>query len=129
MKVAYIDTLGVTLGSKIAQARAWWASTVASQNWVVQMGMWALLGFIIGFIIKYLGKPLFWLLVGVLLTLVLLQTLHVAVIDYRPIVQALGFAPEATLNDLGQALMQWITVHKGESLALGIGFLVGWQLT
>lgn len=129
MKVAYVDTLGTTLGSKIEQARAWWASTITSQNWIVQMGMWALLGFILSFIIKYLGKPLFWLLVGAVLTLYLLHVLQVAVIDYRPILQAFGFVPNTTLSDMGQAFAQWIIAHKGESLALVIGFFVGWQLT
>jgi uncharacterized membrane protein (Fun14 family) len=129
MKVATTDTLGATLGSKIAQARAWWTNTIASQNWVVQMGMWTLLGFILGFITKYLGKPLFWLLVGVVLTLYLLHVLQVVVIDYRSLLQALGFVPDITLGNLGQVLVQWVAVHKWESLALVIGFFIGWQLT
>jgi uncharacterized membrane protein (Fun14 family) len=129
MKVASANTLGTTLSSKIAQIRAWWITTVTSQNWIVQLGMWALLGFILGFIIKYLGKPLFWLLVGAVLTLYLLHVLQVAVIDYRFLLQALDFTPDITLEGVGQALVQWVTLHKGESLALVIGFFIGWQLT
>ena len=125
MNVAYADTLGATL----ATVQAWWNKTVSSQAWIVQMGMWALLGFALGFVIKYLGKPLFWLLLGASLTFYLLHVLHIAVIDYGSAMHAVGLSPNMTLSQVGQALLHWIGIHKGESVSLVIGFFVGWQLT
>lgn len=97
-------------------------------SWYVHLGIFFVIGFVVGFVLKHFGRYIIFLLVVGSLLLWSLELLNVITINYAAIKGLIGMSSDVTLNGLGTEISTWIHTHVLETVALGLGFIFSWML-
>ncbi len=96
-------------------------------SWYVHLGMFFVIGFVGGFVLKHFGRYIIFLLIIGGLLLWSLELLNIITINYASFKALMGLSTDTTLNGLGTELSNWIHTHISETIALGLGFVFSWM--
>ena len=98
-------------------------------NWYVELGMYAIAGFIVGFLVKHGGRFFFMLLLGAFLALWALDYFQIVTIHYPTFKSVVGLPVDTTFHDATTVTITWIKEHIIESIATFFGFILARKLT
>jgi hypothetical protein len=96
-------------------------------SWYVEIAGFLIVGFIIGFLVKYGGKLFFLLVLGALLAFWVLDYMQLVTVHYTALKSTFGISADTTLQDLVTQSGAWIKDHILESLAAFFGFVLAWK--
>lgn len=93
-------------------------------GWFMTLGIFLVIGFISGFLLKHLSRYVFWVIIGGAIALWILNLLNVVAIDYNALKSLMGG------SDLSFSyISSWVNNHVAEFISLILGIFLAWELT
>lgn len=99
-----------------------------SQNWLIRLGFYLGLGFLLGFIFKYCIRPIILLIISVVAILWLLHLAGAVTINYELIKNTFGIASDTSFQDLAGYYAKWAQSHVAECVATLLGIFLAFEL-
>lgn len=96
-------------------------------SWTVEAGVGILVGLIVGFLTRTLGRYFVIALVTLGVVGFVLHYMGVITIHTMPLMRAMGVNRIPPVGDLVGSVANWIQEHLVATVALIIGFIIGWK--
>lgn len=100
----------------------------SSSTDAVQVAIFFVTSFAVGFLFKKYLKFIFMCLLMSFLLIKGLEYYKVLDIDWEQLNILLGFKPQTTFGELTNLAVEWIKVNVVVSVSAGVGFLIGYKL-
>jgi uncharacterized membrane protein (Fun14 family) len=97
-------------------------------EWAVEVGVYGVVGLLIGFGLKNFGRALILGILGAAVIIWVLSTLHIIAVDIAQLKTYLGLSSVANLDDAIKVAIAWFQAHSRAGIALVVGFFLGWVL-
>ncbi len=99
-----------------------------SNSSMTELGIALGIGFVVGFFLKKMGRPVIILLLVMALGLIALQYAGVITIDWLKIRTVFGMTATEQLNEIAQSWYAWGKVHLMMVISGVVGFLIGYNI-
>lgn len=119
-KVAKVQSWIETLKQKIGE---FFASLDLSSDAVKKMGMYAGIGFAVGFVLRKFGTLIFFALLLTVLVLYGLSNTEFLSLDLEKLKLFLGFTHKANITNVVNFYWDWVTNHIPLAVSFCVGFL------
>lgn len=110
-----------------------WFETIKTKlqnypEWVFDVGVFGLVGFVVGFVFKNFGKVLLFGAIGLIIGLGILHYAHIISVNMNQIKDILGLAAANTIDDGVRIYSDWARLHIVGLLAAAVSFCIGWKV-
>lgn len=99
-----------------------------SKGFLVELLVFLLCGFIIGFVLKNFGRHIILIIIGSIISIWLLEMFQIISINYSAIESIVGASPHATISELLSFLLTWVKEHIAQCVAAILGFYIALEL-
>ena len=114
------------------EAQSWWevikeklsASPTAATDVLIFGGV----GAVVGFLLRTMGRYIFFALTTLLFVAWLFDYLHIITIEWYTLKEMVGLTYAQSFSDVWQEFLTWMKQHVVATIALIVGFLFGWKL-
>lgn len=100
-----------------------------SSTRLITLATYAVAGFIAGFIFKHFGKTIVTIIILSAIILGILTYFNFISINCENIKNFLGITNGCTVTSIARSYLEYLQLHIVESLAVAVGFLLGWTYT
>ena len=111
----------------------WWQSLQMQMeglpSWFIDAALYALLGLLVGFLAKNLGKFFLYATIGIILGLAALQYAQLITVHTALIKHILGVSHINSVTEALELSVTYVRVHIIACIAAAIGFFAGWRLS
>lgn len=104
------------------------ASLDLTQEKVLKIGIFAVVGFFLGFFLRKYGRSLFIALAGFVVLLIAFEYLQVISINWQVARTLVGLTPTDTIETVFQALLAWARSQVLPVSAGILGFIAGYKV-
>lgn len=97
-------------------------------DWLFDVGIFGVMGFVFGFVMKTFGRIILFGCIGLVVGLSVLHYSNIVVVNVVQIKSIAGLASANTIDDALRIYSEWAKLHAVGLLAGVVSFCIGWKV-
>lgn len=97
-------------------------------TWAVEIAIFGLGSFVLGFVTRFLSRLFFPLIVGTIVGLFILYYYDIVHVDIEHLRELFGLQEAHSFDEIFKVATVWVREHMVATISAVVGFILGWKL-